>query len=127
MEPKELKGTLDELMEEISKDPHVRLANLDPSKMVIAIDYGTLEYAVLIHYMNSGKDIIVNSIEYSGKNLLLDTYAVDNIVRGRPEHNFDFTLRNSDFKVVDGEHDKRGDYRFDYSRNHHPRSPRKRK
>ncbi|QIG76551.1 hypothetical protein EVC27_026 [Rhizobium phage RHph_I1_6] len=92
-------------------------------KEIIAIDFGSIEYQVLMHYIQEQDGVRIISVDMGGENLLLDTYPTGRIVNSRPEP---WDVPKEVHRIQRKDRDRKGDYRFDYGRNNHPRSPRKR-
>ncbi|QIG70488.1 hypothetical protein PP744_gp025 [Rhizobium phage RHph_N38] len=97
--------------------------NGQPFKEIIGIDYGTLEETVLVHYLLHEGSMKIVLVETSSNNPLLDTYPTGRIVNSRPEP---WDIPKEVHRIQRKDRDRKGDYRFDYGRNNHPRSPRKR-
>lgn len=124
------------LLDEINKDPEAKNVTWDKSNSLICIDFGTVEYAVLMKYcMDDAGTLHIKEITYGSEILEVDVTATKGIIidqrdilsfekaYGNPRR----VRTNHPYKMVDGQHDRNGNYRFDYGRNDHPRSPRKRR
>ncbi|QXV74338.1 hypothetical protein [Rhizobium phage RHEph16] len=137
MEPKETitgEFNIDDFISECLQDPQVKDVEHNESGGFIGIDYGTLEEAVLVHYIiNERGTATLTKILMMEQEFTLDRILNNDVSSAKPEKGT-LSIRNiygdpnSTFYVTipDNDHNRVGDYRFDYRRNQHPRSPRKR-
>ncbi|QIG68768.1 hypothetical protein EVB68_031 [Rhizobium phage RHph_Y2_6] len=125
---------IDDFISETLQDPQVEDVEHNESGRFIAIDFGQLEEAVLVHYIiNERGTATLTKILMMEQEFTLDRILDSAVSSAKPEKDA-LSIRNiygdpnSTFYVTipDNDHNRLGDYRYDYRRNQHPRSPRKR-
>lgn len=135
MEPEELtpeEVQVSALLDEINKDPEPKGVTWDKGNSLISIDFGTAEYAVLMKYcMDDAGMLHIREILYGSEILQVDVTATKGIlIEDKDARLFEKMYsvpRLESLRIQDTTRDKRGDYKFNYHHNQHPRSPRKRR
>ncbi|QXV74705.1 hypothetical protein PP749_gp032 [Rhizobium phage RHEph22] len=123
---------IDDFINEVLQDPQANAVEHNPGKHFIAVDYNSLEERVLIHYIiNSRGTATLSKILVGLEEISLDMlYGSEKL--GLPDkdiqriYNVYGSSKKDPYRIRSNERNRVGDYRYDYGRNHHPRSPRKR-
>jgi hypothetical protein len=126
MEPKEI--DVEGFIRECQNDLPTPIINHDKEQMFVAIDYGTLEYTVMVHYLQTPEGLtILKSLKIGEQDITIDTLYPSDVRSSGIDMYIDTKCFEKSVKTGSENHDQFGNYRYDFGRNEHSRSPRKRK